>query len=234
MLAAMIEAKPKPHQKPKRGRPAKPVADQVVRQALMDAGSTCFTEKSYRSVTIRELADAANTSSAMIRYYFGNKEGLLAAMIERVAQQSIKTLPQKVQQADTSLPAILELLVSNLVNTHYANPWLARLLVDEVLSGNLALREMFEQRLAGTGMAVIKAGFLELQQQGKIRQDLNVNHVMASLVSLCVFPFLAQPIFDNLLDTDVRGMEVTQWINHTVALLQRGLEPLATEGTSHV
>lgn len=223
MLLVMNEAKPK------RGRPAKPQADQAVRQALLNAGGACFTEKSYRSVTIRQLADAANTTSAMIRYYFGSKEGLLAEMIEAVAQENIKNLPVKVQQANASLPAVLDLLVSNLVHTHYANPWLARLLVDEVLGGNIELREMFEQRLASAGMLVIMPALFELQQQGKIRQDLKVNHVMASLLSMCVFPFLAQPIFEKLLDTNVRSMEVSQWINHTVALLQRALAPLPGE-----
>ena len=65
-----------------RGRP--PVdADSDVRSALLDAASKLFLKHGFERVTARQFAVAADTTPAMIHYYFGNKLGLFRAMLER-------------------------------------------------------------------------------------------------------------------------------------------------------
>jgi len=46
------------------------------RTRLVDAATELFIRRGFRDVSIREIADAAGTNSALISYYFGDKGGL--------------------------------------------------------------------------------------------------------------------------------------------------------------
>ncbi len=56
-----------------RGRPAADQHRDVVRD-LISAAERAMEHRTPEEVTLREIADAAGTTEAMIQYYFGNKE----------------------------------------------------------------------------------------------------------------------------------------------------------------
>lgn len=55
------------------------------RGRLLESATALFIEKGYRGVSIREIADRATTNSALISYYFGDKEGLFKEVFKAVA-----------------------------------------------------------------------------------------------------------------------------------------------------
>lgn len=61
----------------------KSVAD--VKSRLLKAATHLFIKKGYRGVSIREIAERAKTNSALISYYFGDKEGLFIQVFKTVA-----------------------------------------------------------------------------------------------------------------------------------------------------
>lgn len=60
------------------GRPSKPVD---VRQALIHHARELFMVMAYEKVSIRLIANRAEVNAAIIRYYFGSKEGLFETML---------------------------------------------------------------------------------------------------------------------------------------------------------
>lgn len=52
-----------------------------VRTRLLKAALECFLADEYHKVTTRLIAEKADANISMIRYYFGNKEGLYEEMI---------------------------------------------------------------------------------------------------------------------------------------------------------
>lgn len=52
-----------------------------VRERLLKAALDNFLSDDYHKVTTRLIAEQAETNISMIRYYFGNKEGLYEEMI---------------------------------------------------------------------------------------------------------------------------------------------------------
>jgi AcrR family transcriptional regulator len=56
-------------------------------QALLAAGVQVFAERGYDAATTREVAQAAGVNEQLIQRYFGGKEGLLLAIIERFGEQ---------------------------------------------------------------------------------------------------------------------------------------------------
>ena len=53
-----------------------------VPELLIEAAARLFLKKDFHSVSIREIAEEAGVSSAMINYYFKSKNGLFEAMIK--------------------------------------------------------------------------------------------------------------------------------------------------------
>jgi AcrR family transcriptional regulator len=56
---------------------------------LMKVGIDLFSRKDYASVSIKDIARAANVNSALIYYYFTNKEDLFRASIEHAIMQAL-------------------------------------------------------------------------------------------------------------------------------------------------
>lgn len=56
---------------------------EATRDALLHAGAALFEERGYRAATVREIGLRAGVDPALIARYFGGKEGLYLAVLER-------------------------------------------------------------------------------------------------------------------------------------------------------
>ncbi|HLM42923.1 MAG TPA: TetR family transcriptional regulator [Myxococcaceae bacterium] len=54
------------------------------RTAILDAAQTLFSTRGFANTGVREVADLAGVNSALVGRYFGSKEGLFRAALERV------------------------------------------------------------------------------------------------------------------------------------------------------
>jgi len=58
---------------------------------LINVASDLFMERGFESVTIKDIAQSAGVNTALIYYYFKNKEDLLRATIESLVDQALLT-----------------------------------------------------------------------------------------------------------------------------------------------
>lgn len=58
-------------------------SDQSSREKLMKSAEHLFAERGYDGVSVRDIASDAAVNSALVGYYFGGKEGLLAEVYTR-------------------------------------------------------------------------------------------------------------------------------------------------------
>ncbi len=63
--------------------PGRPEGTSVVRDDILDAAEVIFSDKGYAGTALREVADQANVTQALINYYFGSKFGLFQAVFLR-------------------------------------------------------------------------------------------------------------------------------------------------------
>ncbi|GAA5136523.1 TetR/AcrR family transcriptional regulator [Alloalcanivorax gelatiniphagus] len=67
-----------------RNRPGRPEGSNgQVRDRILDASELLFAERGYAGTTLREVADAAEVTQALINYYFGSKYGLFQEVFLR-------------------------------------------------------------------------------------------------------------------------------------------------------
>ncbi len=207
-----------------RGRP--PVdADSDVRSALLDAASRLFLKHGFDRVTARQIAVAAGTTAAMIHYYFGNKLGLFRAMLERAISPVRELLAGSLAQAGAVVdPAVL---IRMHMRTAAENPWIATLIVNEVLAEKGRFRGTFIRDVAGRQAPLVIELLQRARASGRLREDLDVRLAALSLLSLCMFPFLTRAVSGPVLGLKFDDDDTERLIAHTARLFAAGTEPAA-------
>jgi AcrR family transcriptional regulator len=107
------------------GRPA--AADQNSRALLLNAASQLLNERNSIDISLSELATHSNLNSALVKYYFGNKEGLMLALLQRDAATAIHEL-EHLLAMDLPPDVKLKLHIAAVINTFHRSPYLNRLL----------------------------------------------------------------------------------------------------------
>lgn len=64
------------------GRPRVDPSNAAARQALLDAAEALFAERGFHATPTSAVAKRAGVTPGLVFYYFGTKEGLLAALLE--------------------------------------------------------------------------------------------------------------------------------------------------------
>jgi AcrR family transcriptional regulator len=135
--------------------------------------------KDGADLALRQVALRAGVTPALAHYYFVNRDGLLAALLDEHASPAIDTLINEVQLRGAQPVGALTCLVQKLTSLAASNDFLCRCLL---LPAARPLR------------ARLRALLCELLQRaqaaGQLRADLPADYLAESLLGLCLFPFL--------------------------------------------
>ncbi|HKU17383.1 MAG TPA: CerR family C-terminal domain-containing protein [Steroidobacteraceae bacterium] len=206
-------------------------ADSDVRTALLDAASKLFLRHGFERVTARQIAGAAGTTPAMIHYYFENKLGLFRAMLERAIGPVRELIAGSLAQAGTVVdPAVL---IRMHMRTAAANPWIATLIVNEVLAEKGRFRATFIRDVAGRQAPLVMELLERARVKGSLRKDLDVRLAALSLMSLCMFPFLARAVAGPVLGLKFDDDEIERLVQHTARLFAVGASVPRTVREEH-
>jgi AcrR family transcriptional regulator len=201
-----------------RGRPKTGHSDDV-RQALLVAARDLFLRYGYRAVSSRQIAAAANANVAMIRYYFGGKPGLYREMIDGLlAPVRAGIDAMRAHQAAVNLPMIM----TNMARLWAGNPWIAGLMIREVLSPDGPLRQIFLRDIASKVVPLVEQVVAGEIERGRLRPGLEPKLVVLSMMSLVVFPFLTLPISSRMLGVTTDEEFMNRFIRHITRLFESG------------
>jgi TetR/AcrR family transcriptional regulator len=205
------------------GRPASAARTADPRDALLDAAKLAFARGGYAATSLKQIAHDAHVTPALASYYFGDKAGLLAAVIE----QRVAPITGRVMAVlQESAPALerLQGFVREYTDMAVRHPWLPQLIVREVLNDQGVLRDTFVQRFAG-GLGKQLLGTLsQAQAEGGLRAGLAPEHLAMSLLSLCIFPFIATPTVRDVLGVRVDEASAATLAAHHWSLFLAGAE----------
>lgn len=87
-------------QRIKKKGPGRPEGTSTLRDDIMDAAESRFAQTGYAGTTLREIAESAHITQALINYYFGSKHGLFEETFLRRGQ---KISEQRVELLDSIL-----------------------------------------------------------------------------------------------------------------------------------
>ena len=199
-----------------------------MREKLLEAATRIAIERGLDGASLRDIADRAGVSSAMISYYFGDRRGLHEAMFQRaiaaVAAEFEAAVAHPEQEGDP-LDALLRIHATAMA----ANPWLPRLIAREVLGSEAGFRDRFQAFVGDRPLDVLTDAVDRAIERGHLRCDLDPRLCVITLLSLSVFPFLGGPILSEALDLPLDDVFRDRLIAHNREILSRGLRAPASE-----
>jgi AcrR family transcriptional regulator len=101
--------------------------DFSARERLLDTASRLMSDRCSIDVSLSEIAQHSGLNSALVKYYFGNKDGLLLALVEREAADALGNL-KILLQLDLSPTQKLRSHIAGIINNFFRRPYLNRLL----------------------------------------------------------------------------------------------------------
>ncbi len=97
------------------------------RAQLLGTASAIMREGDVADISLSELSLRSGLNSALVKYYFGNKAGLLKALLDRDWQAIVTSVDALVAKDGWDPEAKLRRHISKTVDTFYQVPYLNRL-----------------------------------------------------------------------------------------------------------
>ena len=198
-----------------------------MRERLLEAATEFAIERGLDGASLREIAERANVSSAMIAYYFGDRRGLHEAMFQR----AIAAVAQELEAAlsDPGDDDVLDTLVGIHATAMSVNPWLPRVVAREILGGDSEFRERFLALLGDGPVELLREAIRLEVERGSLRADLDPLMCLITVMSLTAFPYLTSPILSHQLGLEFDDEFRDRLIAHNRQVIARGLRAPSSE-----
>jgi AcrR family transcriptional regulator len=155
----------------------------------------------------QEIAAEAGVNSALLHYYFRSKERLAAAVFRQAAGELFPTVA-RVLLSDLPLDQKVRQVIAIELDRLSRTPYLPAYIISELAYHPERIRELLaaltgEQpgALGQTVLTTIRAQIRAEVRAGRLR-PIGAEQFLVNLLSLCIFPFAAQPMLAALLGLD--------------------------------
>lgn len=167
-------------------------APDPVRERLLKAALGSFLSDDYHKVTTRLIAEKADANISMIRYYFGNKEGLYEEMILDTMNPLLNVLDGQMLDSVDGVKDFFNLYYE----TMSKRPEFPKLIL-KVLALNQGPGRRFIQQLLERGRTRGAKKVEELKSAGQIAPSLDPDIVRMAFISLAMMPMLLKDVFEE-------------------------------------
>lgn len=192
-------------------------------QKILEVATEVFQQKGYAGARMQDIADKAQINRAMLHYYYRNKEKLFEGIFRNAFSKLIPRM-NEIFESDMPLFDKIRVAVDRYITLVFQNKNLPMFVLHEIQQNPQKLAEYFLNRDHTPNPTKLLMQIQQEVQQGNIR-PIQPHHLVMNLLSLCIFPFVGQPIFqqvfkmndgqyDRFLET--RKTEVADFIIHSI------------------
>ncbi|MDO9105917.1 MAG: TetR/AcrR family transcriptional regulator [Methylovulum sp.] len=191
-----------------------------VRERLLNAALDSFLSDDYHKVTTRLIAEKADANVSMIRYYFGNKEGLYEEMIRATLTPLLNVLDGHMLDSVEGFKDFLQLYYQ----TMSERPEFPKLIL-KVLALNQGPGRRFIQQLLERGRTRGAKKVESLKSSGQLISSLDPDIVRMAFVSLAMMPMLLKEVFETQMGRSMDAEFLEQLAAFNGHLFSAGLAP---------
>jgi TetR/AcrR family transcriptional regulator len=168
-------------------------------ERILEAARKAFLKKGMAGARMQDIADEAGINKAMLHYYFRSKEKLFEKIFSELSQHFFPKLVL-IFESDESLFRKIEMFAAEYIDQLKQTPYLPIFVLNEVNRQP----ETFIKRMMGSKRPPVKKFFdlVESEIQKGVIKPVNPIQLLLNIISLCIFPFVARPMFQLLANID--------------------------------
>jgi TetR/AcrR family transcriptional regulator len=179
-------------------------------------------ERGGAPFSVSEVCGRADVNVAMVKYCFGNKDGLLMALTMRITA-SFRSDFERLQMQDMTWREKLERHVAGIVRNYLRFPYINRMLADQLSrADDPGTRELSESFAAPMG-AFHRELLVEGRRTGELRA-IDPVLFFFSVVGMCEFIFSARGWLVHGFGQRLDDEFVDRYVAHILELVLTGIE----------
>jgi len=198
--------------------------DLATEARILEAARQVFRQKGYVGARMEEIAERAQINKSMLHYYFRSKERLFDVVFEDDAGRMAPRMAELLV-ADQPLLEKIPAFVDAYLGLLLEHPYIPGFIINELARNE---GERLEKARAKAPVGPILDVFFQQVRteisQGRIR-PVDPRHLLVTMLSACVFPFLARPMIKMALHLDETGFQafVEERKTHVTQFILSGL-----------
>jgi AcrR family transcriptional regulator len=167
--------------------------DRDARETLLTAASELMIEEGTHDVSLHAIARKAGLTAPLVKYYFGSKEGLLVALVERDTARSLEQLDHLLAM-DVNAVEKMRIHISGIIRTYARYPYLLGLL-GEILRGSSFAADNEVKKTFALPLIEAQRAIVEEGVDAGLFRAFNPDHLYFLIVGACQYVFAARAAF---------------------------------------
>ena len=174
---------------------------------ILDAARVVFVRRGTSGARMQEIAEEADVNQALLHYYFRSKERLSEAVFAETAGRMFPAVVG-ILGGDLTIDEKIDRIVETYLDTMSRSPFLPGYILSELHHHPERIPKLLGsvsgKSFSSTLLPVIEKLDKQLASEarkGHIRR-ISAQQFVVNLLSLCVFPFAARPMFRAAFDMD--------------------------------
>jgi AcrR family transcriptional regulator len=173
------------------------------RREILDVATREFAESGFAGARVDEIAERTRTTKRMIYYYFGSKERLFVAVLER-AYATIRAAEQTIEVDHLDAVAAVRRLAELTFDHHESHPEFSRLVSIENIhrAEHIAGRSDFAG-LNSPAIELLERILARGRAEGTFSREVDAVDLHMMISAFCVFRVANRHTFGAIFDRDL-------------------------------
>lgn len=164
---------------------------EITQQKILSTARELFLVKGYHGVKMQELADKAGVNKGLLHHYFKNKDTLFKAIFAEAFHSLLNNIIEQLD-SDLTLEKKFDAIIDAYFETLTGHSNMPLFVLSEM---NRNPKELLNTLNVETFIPVLIEKFSGQLAEKDTRKAA---HILISMVSLIVFPFVAKPIIEQV------------------------------------
>ncbi|MXV14828.1 TetR/AcrR family transcriptional regulator [Hufsiella ginkgonis] len=173
-------------------------ADQSTEQKILEAAKNVFISKGMAGARMQDIANEAGINKALLHYYFRSKDKLFEVIFREAIQ---RLFPKVVGILASEAPLFdkIRLFCREYITMVMANPYIPLFVVNEIHKQP----GTFMEAIWGDKRPPVELLFDQVRREAEagIIKPVPPEQLVLNMLSLCVFPFIGKPLWQNISGT---------------------------------
>ena len=166
---------------------------------IINTAIELFAEKGFEGSSIRDLASKAEVNVAMVNYYFGSKDKLFEALVERKASYMRGVLDELRENTTLTELEKIDLIIESYVERFLAQPLFHKVMQQELLvSQRITMHENVINLFVKNTQDVV--AIIEMGIRKKIFRKVDPQMTFASIIGTINYVMISKTMCNKLMN----------------------------------